>query len=634
MTKITQLPVVTVLSDQSTFLVVDGGISKKLTYSFLKNNLTGPTGATGPQGPVGNTGPQGDNGPQGPQGPKGDPGASFVLTTATGVRLGGVKIGANIAITADGTISAQNSFVLTTATTSTLGGIVVGDGLSINSTTGVLTASATPITPATSSNLGGIKVGTSLSVIADGTLDVTGSPVVATTASSVTLTADSVTGASGIARSGTWKFTKGYMPLPPGLHQTTDLIGTTLTFTGPFTYDTGVGPYTATITAATPAAYGTAFYGQQYITWTPAVSAFYETSVQGELNNHQFIVDTVPPNQAYAVDGVNDKTIWVIRGNTYTFSINSTGHPFWIKTVQGRGTSNAYNTGITANGTDTNLITWVVANDTPSTLYYNCQFHPSMSGIIKVVDPNTPANTTYPSTTNTYNTATSWKLNYQTSVINTVTSKLSVKGQLHHSAGQETARMRSGVSYRDYELSSGSIVPGTTIYPNDIWQVRTSNVIPAISNGGTVAGIPYAMTVTEVFSLTNAVGFIGIINPGQYGPTSFDIDIDAIEYPTTTSTNVTPIRSYRAKLIGTALTGGKYSVQQQYSYCADANGSAVSNIDWASAVTVTTTTYTTHNVVASWIPASTNTNTVSIMYTLNAFKHPWTNTPLGGQIGQ
>jgi hypothetical protein len=633
MTKITQLPVVTVLSDQSTFLVVDGGISKKLTYSFLKNNLTGPTGATGPQGPVGDTGPQGNNGPQGPQGPKGDPGASFVLTTATGVRLGGIKIGANIAITADGTISAQNSFVLTTATTSTLGGIVVGDGLSINSTTGVLTASATPITPATSSNLGGIKVGTSLSVIADGTLDVTGSPVIAGTTASITLTADSTNGISGVPQTGTWKFTKGYMALPSGLHQSSDLIGTTLTFTGPFTYDTSVGPYTATITAATPAAYGTPFYGQQYITWSPAVSAFYNSSVQGQSNNHQFIVDNVG-NSAYAMDGVNNQSIWVVRGNTYTFSINSTGHPFWINTVSAPGTGNAYSTGVTNNGTETGVVTLVVSATAPSTLYYNCQYHPRMAGVINVVDAGTSANTTYPSTVNAYNTATSWELNYQTSVINTVTSKLSVNGQLYHSAGQETARMRSGVSYRDYELSSGSIVPGTTIYPNDIWQVRTSNVIPAISNGGTVAGIPYAMTVTEVFSLTNAVGFIGIINPGQYGPTSFDIDIDAIEYPTTTSTNVTPIRSYRAKLIGTALTGGKYSVQQQYSYCADANGSAVSNIDWASAVTVTTTTYTTHNVVASWIPASTNTNTVSIMYTLNAFKHPWTNTPLGGQIGQ
>lgn len=634
MTKITQLPVVTQISDQSTFLVVDGGISKKLTYSFLKTNLTGPQGATGPQGPVGDTGPQGVAGPTGPQGPKGDPGASFILTTATGVRLGGVKIGANISVTADGTISAQNSFVLTTATTSTLGGIVVGDGLSINSQTGVLTASAVPLIPATSSALGGIKVGTSLSVITDGTLNVSGSPVIAGTTASVTLTADSTSGTSGVRETGTWKFTKGYMPLPAGLHQSTDLVGTTLTFTGPFTYDTGGGPYTATVTSATPAAYGTTFYGQQYITWTPAVSAFYETSVQGQSNNHQFIIDVVPPHQAYAVDGVNDQTVWVIRGNTYSFSVNASGHPFWIKTASTRGTGDQYNSGVTNNGTETGIISWVVANDAPSTLYYTCQFHASMSGTIKVVDPNTPANTLYPNTVNAYNTATAWTLNYQRSVISTVTNRLSVQGQLHHSAGQDTARLRSGISYRDYEKSSSTIVPGTNVYPGDIWNVRSSNPIPAVINGGTVAGIPYAMTVTEVFSLTNAVGYIGIINPGQYGPTSFDIDIDALEYPTTTSTNVTPVRSYRARVVGTAIPGGVYNVQQQYSYCADVNGNTTSNINWVSNVTVSTTTYTTHQVFASWIPQTTNTNTVSIMYTLNAFKHPWTNTPLGGQIGQ
>jgi len=634
MTKITQLPVVTQLSDQSTFLVVDGGISKKLTYSFLRTNLTGPQGAVGPQGPNGDTGPQGIQGIQGPQGPKGDPGASFILTTATGVRLGGVKIGANISVTADGTISAQNSFVLTTATTSTLGGIVVGAGLSINSTTGVLSASAVPLTPATSSALGGIKVGTSLSVVSDGTLNVSGAPVIAATTATVTLTADSTAGTSGVPQTGTWKFTKGYMALPAGLHQASDIIGTTITFTGPFTYDTGGGPYTATITAATPAAYGSVFYGQQYITWTPAVSAFYETSVQGQANNHQFIIDVVPPHQAYAVDGVNDATVWVVRGNTYTFNLNAAGHPFWINSVAGRGTGNQYNVGITNNGTDTGVVTWVVANDTPSTLYYNCQFHLSMAGIIKVVDPNAPANTTYPNVVEAYNTATNWTINYQRSYISTVTNRLSVKGQLHHDAGQDTARLRSGLSYRDYEKSDSTIVPGTTVYPNNIWNVRSSNPIPAIVNGGVVSAVPYAMTVTEVFSLTNAVGYIGIVNPGQYGPTSFDIDIDAIEYPTTTSTNVTPVRSYRARLVGTAIPGGAYNIQQQYSYCADVNGSTTSNINWVSNVDVSTTTYTTHRVFASWIPQSTNTNTVSIMYTLNAFKHPWTNTPLGGQIGQ
>jgi hypothetical protein len=91
MPKITQLPIETSMSDQGVFVVVDEGITKKLSYSALKNILSGPTGPTGtssnvvgPTGPQGNAGPQGPTGPVsnvlGPTGPWGDPG----LTGPTG----------------------------------------------------------------------------------------------------------------------------------------------------------------------------------------------------------------------------------------------------------------------------------------------------------------------------------------------------------------------------------------------------------------------------------------------------------------------------------------------------------------------------------------------------------------------
>jgi hypothetical protein len=65
---------------------------------------TGATGATGPQGPQGPVGLTGPAGPPGPQGP------SIVPATAT--VLGGVKIGANVSVLPDGTISTpiQNVF--------------------------------------------------------------------------------------------------------------------------------------------------------------------------------------------------------------------------------------------------------------------------------------------------------------------------------------------------------------------------------------------------------------------------------------------------------------------------------------------------------------------------------------------
>lgn len=62
----------------------------------------GPTGATGQQGPKGDTGATGSQGPQGATGAQGPPGP---VVPATSTTLGGVKIGANISVTADGTIS-------------------------------------------------------------------------------------------------------------------------------------------------------------------------------------------------------------------------------------------------------------------------------------------------------------------------------------------------------------------------------------------------------------------------------------------------------------------------------------------------------------------------------------------------
>lgn len=90
---------------------------------------------------------------------------------------------------------------------------------------------------------------------------------------------------------------------------------------------------------------------------------------------------------SYSIDGNANPTLDLIRGETYTFQIDAVGHPFWIKTVQSTGTVNAYNDGVTGNGTDSGTLTFVVPMTAPSTLYYNCQIHASMTGEIHVTGP-------------------------------------------------------------------------------------------------------------------------------------------------------------------------------------------------------------------------------------------------------
>ena len=92
----------------------------------------------------------------------------------------------------------------------------------------------------------------------------------------------------------------------------------------------------------------------------------------------------------YLINGNSNPTLSLVKGETYTFNINASGHPFWIKTASSIGTSNQYNSGVTNNGTSNGVITFVVPQNAPSTLYYNCQFHISMSGQINVTESPYP----------------------------------------------------------------------------------------------------------------------------------------------------------------------------------------------------------------------------------------------------
>ena len=86
--------------------------------------------------------------------------------------LGVIKVGENLTISPDGTLSAQQTvYSLPTASSTVLGGVKVGTGLSISQ--GVISSNnPTPYTLpiATSSIRGGVKIGANISVSPDGTI--------------------------------------------------------------------------------------------------------------------------------------------------------------------------------------------------------------------------------------------------------------------------------------------------------------------------------------------------------------------------------------------------------------------------------------------------------------------------------
>ena len=80
-----------------------------------------------------------------------------------------------------------------------------------------------------------------------------------------------------------------------------------------------------------------------------------------------------------------DPAINVNVGDTLEFSVNASGHPFYIKTSATTGTSNQVTTGtITGNGSSVGTVTWDTTGVTPGTYYYICQFHSGMTGQIIV----------------------------------------------------------------------------------------------------------------------------------------------------------------------------------------------------------------------------------------------------------
>ena len=82
-----------------------------------------------------------------------------------------------------------------------------------------------------------------------------------------------------------------------------------------------------------------------------------------------------------AIGGGPNLTPQVNAGDTINFSVNVSGHPFYIKTSPTTGTGNQA-PGVTNNGAQTGTISFTPA--TPGTYYYICQYHSSMQGQIIV----------------------------------------------------------------------------------------------------------------------------------------------------------------------------------------------------------------------------------------------------------
>ena len=108
-----------------------------------------------------------------------------------------------------------------------------------------------------------------------------------------------------------------------------------------------------------------------------APSSTYSISVTASSNNDYTLVGTDANGE---VNG-NDPSITMSVGETISFSVNAASHPFYIKTVQGGGTSDQVS-GVSNNGATNGVVSW--APTAAGTYYYQCSDHNGMYGVITV----------------------------------------------------------------------------------------------------------------------------------------------------------------------------------------------------------------------------------------------------------
>ena len=83
--------------------------------------------------------------------------------------------------------------------------------------------------------------------------------------------------------------------------------------------------------------------------------------------------------------------LYMYVGDTLQFTVNASGHPFYIKTAASTGTGDQVTTGtITGTqGTTSGTLSWNTTGVSAGTYYYQCGNHASMGGEIQIISPTT-----------------------------------------------------------------------------------------------------------------------------------------------------------------------------------------------------------------------------------------------------
>ena len=344
---------------------------------------------------------------------------------------------------------------------------------------------------------------------------------------------------------------------------------------------------------------------------------------------------------SYTIDGEgSNPTISLIRGSTYNLVINASGHPFWIQTVSGSySSSNIYSSGVTNNGSQTDTITFVVPADAPNTLYYACQYHSSMQGMITITDsvPLTTPTITFSIPTQYYSSGATFTITPPTSnssgafsyassdtdiasvsgstvtilQIGSVTITATQEATDEYTSGTETATLtitaivkvspvitNFSISARNYSNGATfTITPPTSTSPGAFSYVSSNTNKATVSDstvtileGGTIT-ITATQEATEYYTSGTATASLTI---NKISPTLTNFSIPAQDYSNGAAFTITPPSS---------TSTGAFSYVSSNTNIASISGSTVTILQRGS-VTITATQETTDNYTSGTTTAS------------------------------
>ena len=170
--------------------------------------------------------------------------------------------------------------------------------------------------------------------------------------------------------------------------------GDTYTDQGATATDDVSGDLTSSIVTTNPV--DTSTPGTYTVTYTVTDAASNTTSigrivnVNAAISAETYTINVTASNASdYTLSGAdrngnvtgNDPSVTVNIGDTIDFAADASGHPFYLKTVQGTGTSDLISD-VTNNGATNGTVSWTPT--AAGTYYYQCSLHNGMYGTITV----------------------------------------------------------------------------------------------------------------------------------------------------------------------------------------------------------------------------------------------------------